>query len=287
MNSPYVRRLRLARELLVLRKESGLTHTDVAVKIGQTRAQISRLENGHVVDLDDVIRLLEVYGVVDERWTEVVTIARDAAERGWWESNRGMGKRQARSANLEAGAVSIREYQMVFIPGLLQTPEFARARADAERALGGGRYSADKTAEARLGRQRMMRRPDGPTYEVVLDELAIRRAAVPPEILRAQLLHVAATVNGSPKVTAQVLPVAATIDDYGSPRSAFSIYTFADPKDPKVVTVDTVTDDLVLTDGEDVRRYEALFSRVREAAMSPEESIELLVEIARSMARRS
>jgi transcriptional regulator with XRE-family HTH domain len=286
MNSPYVRRLRLAHELRELRKESGLTHEQLAKKIGQSRAQISRLENGHVVDLDDVMKILEVFGVVDERWTGVMTIAREAAERGWWESNRAMGERQALSANLEAGAASIREFQMIFIPGLLQTPEFGRARVDAETALGPVDYSADRAAEGRVGRQRMLRRPDGPTYDIVIDELAIRRASAPPEVLRAQLLHMAATVNGSPKITAQVLPVDAAIEAYGMPRSAFSIYTFADPKDPRVVTVDTVTDDLLLTDVEYVSRYEDLFCRLREAAMPPDKSCDLLIEIARSAAGR-
>lgn len=286
MNSPYVRRLRLARELVELRKASGLTHEQLANKIGQSRAQISRLENGHVVDLDDVMKILEVCGVVDDRWTAVMTIAREAAERGWWESNRAMGARQALSANLEAGAVSIREFQMTFIPGLLQTPEFARARVDAERDLGPVDYVADNAAEGRLGRQRMLRRPDGPTYDVVIDEVAIRRATAPREVLRAQLLHMAATANGSPKITAQVLPVSAAIEAYGMPRSAFSIYTFADPQDPTVVTVDTVTDDLVLTEVEDVRRYEDLFGRLRQAAMPPENSTDLLIEIARSLAAR-
>jgi transcriptional regulator with XRE-family HTH domain len=286
MNSPYVRRLRLARELLELRSASGLTHTQLAEKIGQSRAQISRLENGHVVDLDDVMKILEACGVADERWTTVMTIAREAAERGWWESNRGMGARQALSANLEAGAVTIREFQMIFIPGLLQTPDFARARIDAERTLGPVDYSADTAAEGRVGRQRMLRRPDGPTYDVVIDELAIRRSTAPPEVLRAQLLHMAATVNGSPKFTAQVLPVSADIEGYGMPRSAFSIYTFADPDDPSVVTVDTVTDDLVLTEVEDVRQYEDLFRRLCEAAMPPDKSTELLIKIARSVAER-
>lgn len=284
MNSPYVRRLRLARELIQLREESGLTHAELARKIGRSRAQISRLENAHTVDLDDVIKILEAYGIEDERWTEVVTIARDAADRGWWESNKAMGPRQALSANLEAGATTIREFQMVFIPGLLQTPEFARARVDAERAIGAETHSADTNAEARVGRQRMLRRPGGPTYDVVLDELSIRRAAAPTEVVRAQLLHLAATVNGSPNVTARVLPVSVAIDGYDVPRSAFSIYTFADPKDPRVVVVDTITDDLVLTEVEEVRRYESLFSGIREAAMSPDESIDLLIELARSMA---
>jgi len=83
MNSPYVRRLRLARELVELRKESGLTHEQLAQKTGQSRAQISRLENGHVVDLGDVMMILEACGVIDDRWTAVMTIAREAAERGW------------------------------------------------------------------------------------------------------------------------------------------------------------------------------------------------------------
>jgi len=213
-----------------------------------------------------------------------LTTARDAGERGWWESNKAMGARQALSADLEAGAITIREFQMIFIPGLLQTPEFARVRVEAERTLGPVDYSADRAAEGRLGRQRMLRRPDGPTYHVVIDELAVRRATAPPEVLRAQLLHMCATVNGSPKVTAQVLPVSASIEAYGIPRSAFSIYTFADPGDPTVVTVDTVTDDLLLTEIEEVRRYADLFGRLHRAAMPPEESIELLIEIARGLA---
>jgi hypothetical protein len=94
----------------------------------------------------------------------------------------------------------------------------------------------------------------------------------------------AATVNGSPKFTAHVLPVSADIEGYRMPRSAFSIYTFADPDDPSVVTVDTVTEDLVLTEGEDVRQYEDLFRRLCEAAMPPKASTELLIRIARSVA---
>jgi transcriptional regulator with XRE-family HTH domain len=284
MNSPYVRRLRLAHELKELRKQSGLTHEQLAKRIRQSRAQISRLENGHVVDLDDVMKILEAFGVADERWTGIMTIAREAAERGWWESNKAMGERQALSANLEAGAAAIREFQMTFIPGLLQTPEFTRARVDAYLAFGSVDYSVDKATEGRVGRQRMLRRPNGPTYDVIIDELAIRRATAPPEILRSQLLHVAATVNGSAAITVQVLPVEAEIKEYNVPRSAFSIYTFTDPNDPRVVTVDTVTEDLVLTKPEEVERYEGMFDRLLEAALSPAESSDLLIKIARRAA---
>ena len=282
MISPYVRRLRLAAELRALRAEGGLTHEQLAKQIGQSRAQISRLENGHVVDQDDVMRILDALGVDDEQWTQIMTIAREAGERGWWESNKAMGDRQALYANLEAGARTIREFQMTFIPGLLQTPEFTRARGDADRLVGRVSYTSDKAAAGRLGRQRMLRRPGGPDYEVIIDELAIRRAAAPWEVVRAQLYHIAATVNGSAKITARVLPIDARIDGYIVPRSAFSVYTYRDPGDPTVVAVDTVTDDLVLTEGDAVQRYEELYDRIRDASMTMHESLELVVDTAKS-----
>jgi transcriptional regulator with XRE-family HTH domain len=282
MISPYVRRLRLAAELRALRTHAGVTHEQLAKQIGQSRAQISRLENGHVVDQDDVMKILYALGVDDDRWTQIMTIAREAGERGWWESNRAMGDRQALYANLEAGAETIREFQMTFIPGLLQTPDYTRARAESDRVSGASSYNLDKAAAGRLGRQRMLRRPGGPAYEVVIDELAIRRWAAPWEIVKAQLYHIAATVNGSPKVSARILPVAVDIEGYSVPRSAFSIYTFSDPGDPTVVTVDTVTNDLVLTESDDVKRYEELYDRLRHAALPVSDSLDLLIDAAKA-----
>lgn len=280
MISPYVRRMRLAAELRSLRTQAGLTHEQLAKAIGQSRAQISRLENGHVVDQADIIRILDALEVDGERWTQIVTIAREAGERGWWESNKAMGERQALYANLEAGAETIREFQMTFVPGLLQTPEFTRARIDAEKRSGPAGYAADKVIEARNQRQRMLRRPGGPTYDVIIDELAIRRVAAPPEVLKAQLYHVAARVNGEPYTKVQVLPIDAVIDDYAVPRSAFSIYTFPDPGDPVVVAVDTVTDDLMLTEESAVKRYDELFTRLQAAALPVDVSLELLIKTA-------
>jgi len=280
MISPYVRRLRLAAELRALRNEHGVTHEQLAKMIGQSRAQISRLENGHAVDQDDVIRILDALGVDGERWMTIMTITREAGERGWWESNKAMGERQARYANLEAGAATIREFQMAFLPGLLQTAEFTRARVEAEGLTGARGLIAEKILEARVGRQRMLNRPGGPTYDVIIDELAIRRVAAPDEVVRAQLYHIASKVNGSPRMTVQVLPIEAVIDGYTMPRSAFSIYTFPDPGDPTVVAVDTVTDDLVLTTDDATKRYDELFQRLSDAALSVGDSLEFLIQTA-------
>lgn len=280
MISPYVRRLRLMDELRTLRNEAGLTTAQLATMIGQSRQQISRLENGHDPDLDDVMKILEALKVDGDRWTEIVNIAREAGERGWWESNRGMGERQALYANLEAGAVTIREYQQTFPPGLLQTAEYARARNDAEATLQTTKADPEKVVDGRAGRQRMLRRPGGPTYEVILDEIAIRRPAAPDEVLKAQLEHlVEAGADGS-RFSIRVLPVTARIESFTVPRCTFSLYTFADPRDPMVVAIDTVTSDLVLTKPSEAAPYDELYRRLCNAALSVEDSLTLLKQTA-------
>jgi transcriptional regulator with XRE-family HTH domain len=281
--SPYVRRLRLGAELRALRAERGLTHEQLAKMIGQSRAQISRLENGHVVDQADILNILDVLEIVDERWSMIVRIARDAAERGWWESNKDMGERQARLADLEAGAATIREFQMSFLPVLLQTDAFTRTRVEAD-GLGSfdGRV-ADKAIDARNGRQRMLRRPAGPSYEVIIDEMAIRRRAAATDIVKAQLYHINARVNGDPNTTLRILPIDAEVAGYAVPRTAFAIYTYPDPDDPVVVAVDTVTEDIILTESPDVKRYEDLFNRLRDAALSVTASLKYVIQTANTL----
>lgn len=280
MISPYVRRLRLATELRGLRAEAGLTHEQLAKTIGESRAQISRLENGHVVDQADVMKILDALGVDGDRWTQVMTIAREAGERGWWESTRGMGDRQARYADLEAGAATIQEYQQTFLPGLLQIPEYAAARTEALAVLESLGGTADGVLAGRLGRQRMLRRPGAPTYEVIIDELTIRRLTASPEVIKKQLFHLATTVNGDPKISLRVLPITARLLGYAVPRCTFSLYTYPDPGDPAVVAIDTVTSDLVLTESAQVAPYDQLYTRLRDAALPPADSLDLLTKAA-------
>jgi transcriptional regulator with XRE-family HTH domain len=280
MISPYVRRLRLGTELRALRAAAGLTHEQVAKRIGESRAQISRLENGHIVDQADVMKILDALGVDGERWTQIVTIAREAGEKGWWEPTRGMGERQALYANLEAGAATIREYQQTFIPGLLQTPEFARARTDSAATLEPLGGTVEGVLAGRAGRQRMLRRPGAPSYEVIVDELAVRRLAAPPDIVKKQLYHLATACNGKPGVALRVLPVDARIESFTVPRCTFSVYTYPDPGDPAVVAIDTVTSDLILTGPAEVTPYDQLYARLRDAALPPADSLDLLTTAA-------
>jgi len=88
-------------------------------------------------------------------------------------------------------------------------------------------------------------------------------------------------VKGSqPNVTLRVLPIQARFRDFATPRGAFFMYTYSDPGDPRVVAIDTVTSDVILTDEAQVAPYERLYERLREAALTPEESAKLLTEAA-------
>ena len=280
MISPYVRRLRLAAEIRQLRAKSGVTADQMAKRIGRSRADISRLENGHTVDQADVIKVLDVLGVDGDQWTEILTIAREASEKGWWESYKTMGERQALLANLEAGAVTIRSYEQTFVPGLLQIPEFVHAQTVATETLEPLSGTDQGVLAGRSGRQRMLRRPGGPTLEVIMDELAVQRLAAPPDVVKKQLYHMATAVNAEQKITLRVLPVHARIKHFTVPRCTFSIYTYPDSGDPDVVAVDTVTSDLILTDPAQVTPYDRLYERLWEAARSPEESLDLLAKAA-------
>ncbi len=284
MISPYVRRLRLADEVRSLRQDAALTQEQLGRLIGKSRADISRLESGHTVDLADVLGILEALGVGGERWTQIMTIAREASETGWWESHKSMGERQTLIADLEAGASAIRAYEQTFVPGLLQIPEFVRARSVATATLEPVSGTVDGILAGRAGRQRMLRRPGGPTLEVIVDEVAVRRLAAPAHVVKKQLYHLATAVNNDPHVTLRVLPVHALIKDFTVPRSAFTIFTYPDPGDPDVVAVDTVTSDLILTAKDQVAPYDRLYERLREAALPPEESIELLTKAAAGLA---
>jgi transcriptional regulator with XRE-family HTH domain len=277
MISPYVRRLRLGMEVRALRDQHNWTQARLARLIGRTRTDISKLENGLAVDQADVLNILEALEVDGERWTELVTIAREAGEPGWWESIKHIGDRQALYANLEAGASSIAKYEQTYLPGLLQIPEYVRALTTAGESLEPLSGTVEGLLAGRAGRQRNLRRPGGPSLEVIVDEVAVFRLAAPPAVAKKQLRHLADVIaSGQPNITIRVLKVSAQIQHYSVPRSTFSMYTYPDPGDPKVVAIDTVTEDVILTSEAKVAPYEKLYARLREAVLPEAETADFL-----------
>lgn len=285
MITTYVKKLRLRQEMQELRDARKLTQEQLAKQANISRGDVQQLESGRVVDPAVVLDILTALDVDEDRWAKIMRIAGEATEDGWWETARGIGSRQAVYANLEAGAASIKVYEQTFAPGLLQIPEYLRARAVAQAALEPiERATVEGLLAGRRSRQSMVRRPGGPTLEVLMDEVAVRRLAVPPGVMKQQLRHLAEIARGDQeKVILRVLPVRARIKDYTVPRSSYLVFSYPDPGDPRVVALDTVTEDVLLTSEEDVAPYDKLWANLWDAALSAAESAELLASAADEM----
>lgn len=283
MYSPYVRRWRLATELRSLRDAAGMTHPQLGAAIKRPRQAISKLESGKWIPKQaELIKILEALNIdsASEKFDEVLAIARDAAEKGWWEDADGMGERQKVFADLEYGAVKINEYLQTFIPWALQTEDYQRARNKAEATLQQSNADPEKVLAGRVQRQRMLRRASGPVYEVIIDEAAIRRPSAPDPIMKDQLRHLVDSTENGTKISIRLLPATARVEGFTVPRVSYELYTYADPHDPQVAAIDTVTSDLIFLEEDQVRPYAELYRRLHAAALSPADSLEIIAQAA-------
>lgn len=290
--SPILRRRRLGAELRRLREAAGLTGDQVIERVGWASAsKLSRLENGRSrPDLRDVLDLLEIYGVTGALRDELATITGEAGDmRGWLRSYPVMTQHQRAYAELEAGCADIREYSPVIVPGLLQSPGYARVRIVSSRPLMADPEDPERaTTEdpetevaARLARQSLLTRDvEPPRYSAVLEEATLGGRAGPPDVLRGQLAQLC-KLAALPNVTIQVLPRETTIGNWYLPHTAFSIYRFADPQDPETLAIEGLSTNLVLTDRDELNRFTLLFEWLQRAALTPDETLSWLSDAAR------
>ncbi len=136
--SPSMRRRRLAAELRKLRDQSGLQVTEAARRLGWQASRLSRIENRQSgVTAPDLRKLLDLYEVTDETYRgHLADLARRVNERGWWQKYAGLiGSEYADLIGLEEEARASRSYEQELVPGLLQTPDYARAAIRASRPV--------------------------------------------------------------------------------------------------------------------------------------------------------
>ncbi|WP_254716152.1 helix-turn-helix transcriptional regulator [Actinomadura sp. WMMB 499] len=262
-----------------------MTADELSRLIFRSRTTISKLENARCrPDVADVMKILDALGVTGDRWTAILTLAGQAADRGWWDAfGNTMGARQRMYADIESDANTIRGYYQVAVPGILQTPDFTQALVEYDKTEGPLIYRPDRMIEARQRRQQVALRSGGPRCDFILDEFVIRRLAVPPRVMSNQLRHLVETVSTWPHLTVRLLPVEARIEG-GLARSTFTIYSFPDPDDPTMAIADTISADVVHTEPVEVTRYAELFERLRDATTSPARSLTLLEEAANELA---
>jgi transcriptional regulator with XRE-family HTH domain len=276
--NPTVRRRRLGAELRRLREQKGLTAEEVAQQLLVSQSKISRLENGRrSISQRDVRDLCEVYGVTDPAMIEgLMTMARESRQRGWWHAFGDVP--YSVYIGLEAEAVAIRTYESLFIPGLLQTREYAHA------VVAGIQPEAqptqiEKRTDVRMVRQDLLRKGDDPLrLWAVVDEAALHRVVGSPQTMRAQLEFLIET-SLLPHVTVQVLPF--EVGAHPGMTANFSILEYQDASDATVVYLEGVTSDLYLEKESDVRAYATLYEHLRAQALGPEQTRELVDKVAK------
>jgi hypothetical protein len=226
--------------------------------------------------------LLEIYGVTDEATREsLVQLAREARRRGWWTRYTdvlGSGT----YVGLETEAAGLHTYESMFIPGLLQTEDYARAviRAGQTRP---DPDTLNRRLGARMARKEILQRPDSPEIWAVIDESVICRPVGGPEVMRAQLQHlIEVSTRPNATVTLQVLPF--TVGAHPGMNGPFVILTFNSPTDPSMVYLETATDGLYLDEPADVERYTLRFNHLVARALGPDESRTMIAGLADRLA---
>jgi hypothetical protein len=276
-----VKRKRLGIELRRLREGAALTCEQVGGQLDCSGTRISRIETGKITaGPGDVRELLEVYGLEGEEAKALVQLAREARKKGWWHTY-GMNLPDWFEAYVafEAEAIAFSDFQPLYIPGLLQTEDYARAVLQAAPTEGPAE-GIDRQVALRLERQGILTKNDPPELWFVISETALQVQVGTPKTMVDQLRHLA-ELAARPNIRLQVLPFTAAA--HVNPVTGFRILGFPDPRDPTIVYIEHLTGALFLEREEEIRRYKVVFDHLRAEALGIGPSVELITRIADEM----
>ncbi|ABW10747.1 helix-turn-helix domain protein [Parafrankia sp. EAN1pec] len=275
---PTVRRILLGSQLRRLREEKGISREDAGYHIRASESKISRMELGRVSfkerDVDD---LLTLYGVTDsaER-APLLSLVREANRPGWWHSFGDVLPNWFQPfIGLEEAAQLIRTYELQFIPGLLQTEEYARA-VITQGNIGVPAEIIERRVNVRMNRQKVLHRENAPRLWVVVDEAALRRPIGGPKVMRSQLEQLIALCD-LPNLTLQIMPFA--FGGHAAEGGAFSILRFPESDLPDVVYLEQLTGAVYMDKREDVDIYAEAMNRLTVDSPPPATTPKLLSQI--------
>jgi transcriptional regulator with XRE-family HTH domain len=202
-----VRQRRVSNELRALRKKAGLTCKEVAEALGMSITKVSRMETGaRGLYVDDVAALLGLYRVPARKREELLALVREGANRNWQQLQTGKLPTSWQDViRFEAEAELMYSFEPQLVPGLLQTPEYARAiirGANVELT----NEETDMLVSARMTRHAILAKPDAPVLHAVIDEAVLSRPVGGPGVMRRQLQHLIASAS-APNITLRVLPL--------------------------------------------------------------------------------
>jgi transcriptional regulator with XRE-family HTH domain len=282
-DGPTVLRILLGAQLRRLREARGLTREQAGWEIRSSESKISRIELGRVSFKErDVADLLTFYGMPedDPERARLLSLTRQANTPGWWQSYTDVTPGWFQSyLGLEAATSMIRTYEVQFVPGLLQTREYARAvvRLGYPSAPG---TEIERRVDLREARQVLLTREDPPQIWAVVDEAVLRRPIGGWAVLRSQIEALLES-NQLPNVRVQVVPFG--VGGHAAAGGAFSILRFPEEDVPDVVYIEQLTSALYLERREDLDRYTEAMERLCLDANQPEETPEVLAAILKDL----
>jgi transcriptional regulator with XRE-family HTH domain len=282
-----VRRRVLGKQLRMLREQAGLTLEEAAPRLDFSASKLSRIENAQVViDVHWVKSMLDVYDIGGARWTELLDLAREANQPGWWREY-GLGvETMARISlpgsfylGLEAEATRVQNFFGSCVPGLMQTTDYARALMQAV-PITRTPDQVETLVAARVHRQHRLTSTDNPLELVaVVEEGALHRPVGGPDVLRAQLRHMSALAELA-TVTLHVLPSA--IGAHAALASGFAILHFGAIGEPDIAYVEHALGAVTLDKGSDVAQAKRSFEAVLAHALDPDDSLALIRRMAQT-----
>lgn len=276
---PTALRMMLGSHLRELRERAGVTRTDAGWAIRASESKISRLELGRVGFKErDVSDLLTLYGVQDARERDrLLQLAREANDPGWWHRYGDVTPEWFDSyLGLEATAELIRTYEIQFVPGLLQTADYARAVA--QLTPGGARTDGEieRVVALRTRRQRVLDREPPLKLWAVIEESVLHRPIGGTDVLRSQLDALREAVT-RPNVTVQIIPLEST--GHSATGGAFSLLRFPQRDLPDIVYLEHLTSALYLDKRDDVEAYTQALDLLASTSPSPQQTEQQLTRL--------
>ncbi|HEY0638359.1 MAG TPA: helix-turn-helix transcriptional regulator [Pseudonocardiaceae bacterium] len=274
---PTARRIVLGAQLRRLREATEITRADAGYSIRASESKISRMELGRVsFKVRDVEDLLTLYGVSDEREREAfVELVRRANEPGWWNRFSDLMPNWFQDyVGLEESASRIQSYEVQFIPGLMQTEDYAKAIVSHGHPEALTDHARLRVA-LRLRRQSLLTRPNPPRVWCVIDEAVLHRPIGGRAVMIAQLEHLL-DITRLPNVTLQIVPY--RLSGYAA-EGAFTLLRFAEPALPDLVYIEHLTGALYLDKREEIEVYGRVVDQLAVDAETPDQTRQTLSKL--------
>ncbi|QXE35677.1 helix-turn-helix domain-containing protein [Streptomyces sp. GMY02] len=282
-SAPTIGQIVLSRQLQTLREQAGLTRDQAAKLLHVTAATIRRMEMSEVgLKIPYVEILLSAYGLDDAERAEFIRLTEEAVKPGWWQRFYDvLPDWFGGYVSLEGAAKTIRCYEPHFVPGLLQTEDYARyvlkfgevGRSDPGRV--------ERRVALRLERQKLLTRAESPpVFWVVMDETVLHRPVGSSEVMRGQIDHLLAMAE-LPNVTIQIAEFAS--GHHPGTYSPFVLFRFAIPEVPDIVYIEYLTGALYLDKAGELSEHKEAMDRMVAHAESAGRTKEILARFRKEM----